>query len=142
MTRAGSVPVATLDESFLSDPQPLYRRLREQGPVCRAVMPRGLNVGLITRYDEAKAALADPSLSKDNHGARELFARHAPQTGRAFAASLSEHMLNSDPPDHTRLRKLVNKAFTARVVDAMRPSQTTSRAYQVDTDRDQCRACI
>lgn len=123
MAGTGAMPVEELDEAFITDPHTVYRRLRQQAPVARAVMPRGLQVWLVTRYEQARAALADPRLSKDTAGAQELFARHAPESSGspAFAESLAAHMLNSDPPDHTRLRTLVNKAFTSRVVESLRP---------------------
>ncbi|WP_329466792.1 hypothetical protein [Streptomyces sp. NBC_01431] len=64
----------------------------------------------MTSYAEAKELLADARLSKD--GAVEKFGRHIglPQ---GPGSALFAHMLNSDPPHHTRLRKLVQKAFTA-----------------------------
>ena len=107
---------------FIQDPHAAYERLRVEAPVRPAITPRGLRVWLVTGYPDAKALLADPRLSKDNARARELFeARTTATGGSAFASSLAAHMLNSDPPDHTRLRKLVNKAFTARTVSRLRP---------------------
>jgi cytochrome P450 len=112
-----------LDHDFFRDPHAAYAWLRTEAPVCPAIMPRGLRVWLVTSYADAKALLADPRLSKDNVRARELFQSRvtATGTGSAFASSLAAHMLNTDPPDHTRLRKLVNKAFTARTVSRLRP---------------------
>ncbi len=81
------------------------------------MFPR-LRVWLVTSYAEAKLLLGDPRLSKDSTRALELF---PPGTAGAYASSLSAHMLSSDPPDHTRLRKLVNKAFTPRTVSRLRP---------------------
>ncbi|HET6501618.1 MAG TPA: cytochrome P450 [Amycolatopsis sp.] len=112
-----------LGGEFVQDPHELYRRLRAEGPVHPVIMPRGLKVWLVTRYAEARAMLADPRLSKDSARARELFQTHATETGNraVFASALVGHMLNADPPDHTRLRKLVNKAFTARTISRLRP---------------------
>jgi cytochrome P450 len=107
-----------LNRAFLADPHGIYRRLREEGPVRPASPERGLRVWLVTRYAEAKELLADPRLSKDSARALELF---PPGTARSHASSLTAHMLNSDPPDHTRLRKLVNRAFTSRTVARLRP---------------------
>ena len=104
---------------FIQDPHSAYERLRVEAPVRPAIMPRGLRVWLVTGYADAKAALSDPRLSKDNTRARELFETQT-ATGSVFASSLAAHMLNADPPDHTRLRKLVNKAFTARTVSRLR----------------------
>ncbi|GAB2973252.1 cytochrome P450 [Amycolatopsis acidiphila] len=109
-----------LDIDFIQDPHAAYERLRVEAPVRPAVMPRGLKVWLVTGYADAKAVLADPRLSKDNKRARQLFEANA-GAGSAFSSSLAAHMLNLDPPDHTRLRKLVNKAFTARTISRLRP---------------------
>ncbi|GII42009.1 cytochrome P450 family protein [Planotetraspora phitsanulokensis] len=107
-----------LNRAFYQDPHSVYRRLRAEGPVIPATVYRGLRVWLVTRYAEAKSLLADPRLSKDARRALELFPAG---TAGAHSSALSFHMLNSDPPDHTRLRTLVNKAFTARTVARLRP---------------------
>jgi cytochrome P450 len=111
----------TLGEDFVQDPHALYRQLRVEGPVRQVAMRRGLPVWMVTRYAEARALLADPRLSKDSKRARELFAQRTTGSGTAMASALTGHMLNTDPPDHTRLRKLVNKAFTLRAVARLRP---------------------
>ena len=111
-----------LDLDFMQNPHTVYDRLRAGAPVRQAVMPRGLRVWLVSGYAEARTLLADPRLSKDNKRIGELFASRITGSGGPAASSLiAEHMLNSDPPDHTRLRKLVNKAFTARTVSRLRP---------------------
>ena len=112
-----------LGEDFLADPHALYRVLRDKRPVARAVTPLGLRVWLVARHADAREALNDPRLSKDGGRFMELLDRHsvAPDKRMAFADSLAGHMLNSDPPDHTRLRKLVNRAFTVRSISRMRP---------------------
>jgi cytochrome P450 len=119
-----------LDEAYVQDPYTLYRRLRTEAPVREVVMPRGLKVWVVTRYADARDALANPALHKDLRSAQHLFDRHrrTASTG-GYGADLSAHMLNSDPPDHTRLRKLVTKAFTMRRVEQLRPrvEQITSQ---------------
>jgi len=115
--------VVELDAGFFADPHDLYARLRAEDPVARARTPVGLPVWLVTRYDDARRALNDPRLAKDATGFARALDRHpVPPEGRAvFAQELSRHMLSSDPPDHTRLRKLVNRAFTMRAIAGMRP---------------------
>jgi cytochrome P450 len=82
-------------------------------------MPDGYPVWVITRYADARAALADPQLIKDW---RTLWPGNAaPDDG---FASLDTHMLSTDPPDHDRLRRLVTKAFTARRIEQLRPCVT------------------
>ncbi|MDT8914382.1 cytochrome P450 [Amycolatopsis sp. PS_44_ISF1] len=98
-------------------------RLRAGGRVCPVSMPRGTPSYLVTGYEDARALLNDPRLSKDANGAYELMtAKIGPEHSMSdFGQSLGAHMLSADPPDHTRLRKLVNKAFTARTVARLRP---------------------
>jgi cytochrome P450 len=116
-----SAPEA-LDAGFIQDPYTLYQRLRTEAPVREVIMPRGLKVWLVTRYAEARDALASPALRKDLRDVRDLFDRHQTKKSTGgFGADLAAHMLNSDPPDHTRLRKLVARAFTMRRVELMRP---------------------
>lgn len=115
-----SAPSVQLDQAFMQDPHAVFARLRANGPVHRVVMPQGMPAWIVSDYAEARAALTDPRLGKDNTRMRELFAQHGNNTVLA-TSSIAAHMLNTDPPDHTRLRKLVNKAFTARSVQHLRP---------------------
>ena len=116
-----STPVA-LGTEFVQDPYSLYRQLRIEAPVREVVMPRGLKVWLVTRYAEAREVLTNPAVHKDLRPVQHLFTRHQTRTSTGdFGAELTAHMLNSDPPDHTRLRKLVAKAFTMRRVELLRP---------------------
>ncbi|MGV9906984.1 cytochrome P450 family protein [Streptomyces sp. NPDC003388] len=114
----GRQPVIELREfgdAFRRDPHPVYARLREQGPVHRvrfAGADSGRLVWLVVGYEEARAALADPRLAKD--------------TARIGSPMLDEekigkYLLVADPPQHTRLRSLVTRAFTMRRVEELRP---------------------
>ncbi|MGY1823212.1 cytochrome P450 family protein [Geodermatophilus sp. SYSU D00079] len=122
-TAPAADPVVELDAAFFADPYALYARLRAERPVARARTPVGLPVWLVTRYDDVRQALTDPRLAKDAGSfARVLGAQPVPAERRAvFAEELTRHMLSSDPPDHTRLRKLVSRAFTVRAIAGMRP---------------------
>ncbi|MEU3777193.1 hypothetical protein AB0F11_29125 [Streptomyces sp. NPDC032472] len=85
----------------------------------RVVMAGGLEAFLVTRYDDALAALSDARLSSDVRDASDTrLLRQLPEVERE---SMLSTMLRSDPPDHTRLRRLVSKAFTARRVAGMQP---------------------
>jgi cytochrome P450 len=85
-------------------------------------MQSGFRPWLVTGYAEVRAALADQRLGKDARRVAELLDRHGLHgSDSLFGQSLSHHMLNSDPPQHGRLRKLVNKAFTPRVIERLRP---------------------
>jgi len=100
------------------DPFPLFARVRELGAVHEVTLADGHRAWLVVGYDAVRAALNDPRLSKDMHAALAtgagLVAEGLP--GPAFA----RHMLSVDPPDHTRLRRLVSGSFSPRRVEALR----------------------
>lgn len=113
----------TFDDATMQDPHPVYRSMRVDEPVLRAVMPSGMKVWLITQYNDVRAALADSRLSKDVDKAKAVLARQGlDATGDTDHAQVAiKHMLNCDPPDHTRLRRLMNQAFTPARVERLRP---------------------
>ncbi|MFB7168251.1 cytochrome P450 [Streptomyces sp. NPDC056242] len=112
-------PLPYADPAFMADPFPFYRQLREDGPVRRAVIAGGIEAWLVTRYEDGLAALSDSRLSSDVRDATDpRLLERLPATERE---SMLRTMLRSDPPDHTRLRRLVSKAFTARRVAELRP---------------------
>ena len=96
---------------FHADPYPFYRRLREQDPVHQT--PMGFWV--LTRYDDCVAALRDPRFGRE-----EFQQMLAAVYGGEDSDRLPRSMLFRDPPDHTRLRALVSKAFTPRTIEQMR----------------------
>ncbi|MGW6014200.1 cytochrome P450 family protein [Streptomyces sp. NPDC055210] len=102
---------------FATDPYPAYAWLREHAPVHRTKLPSGVEAWLVTRYTDAKQALADGRLSKNpaHHDGTEHAKGRTGIPGER-KAELMTHLLNIDPPDHTRLRRLVSKAFTPRRV--------------------------
>lgn len=105
------------DAEFFADPYPVYARLRAEAPVQPVpIGSHGHRVWMITGYAEARAALADPRLSKDT---ARFFADRP--SNRSLASVVSRTMLATDPPDHTRLRRLVTSAFTSRTVQRLRP---------------------
>ncbi|MFH9086685.1 cytochrome P450 [Streptomyces sp. NPDC017673] len=102
---------------FRRDPHAVYAHLRDAAPVCPMRPPHGNETYLITRYEDARTALSDPRLSKDMYGAMDAYRRIFGDS----SVALDDNMLNSDAPKHTRLRRLVNSAFTPRRVAALRP---------------------
>ncbi|WP_306207149.1 cytochrome P450 family protein [Actinoplanes sp. RD1] len=113
------------DPGFRDDPHPRYAEWRAAGPVRRTRLPGGgAEVWLVTRYEEARRALSDPRLSKQR--AETGTVRSAASGNRDV---FGRHMLAFDPPDHTRLRRLVSTAFTARRIEALRP-----RIEQITTE--------
>lgn len=107
------VDLAAMGGEFARDPYRVYAELRALGPVHRVRMPEGADAWLVVGHDEVRAMLNDPRLSKDMRQAAEGFSLPIVAAG--------PHMLNLDPPHHTRLRKLVTKEFTPRRVQAMAP---------------------
>jgi cytochrome P450 len=105
-----------LDPAFIADPYPFYRALREMAPVFKT--PQGF--WLMTRYEDMAFALRDRRFGKDFAG--NMTRRYgSDRMDEPAIANLANTMLVQDPPDHTRLRGLVTKAFTARRVADMRP---------------------
>jgi cytochrome P450 len=102
----------------LDDPFPMFAQVRDLGPVHAVTLADGHGAWLVVSYEEARAALNESRLSKDMHAALAtgsgVVAEGLP--GPAFA----RHMLTVDPPDHTRLRRLVSTAFSVRRVEALR----------------------
>jgi cytochrome P450 len=96
---------------FHADPYPFYRRLREQDPVHRT--PMGFWV--LTRYDDCVAVLRDARFGRE-----EFQQMLSAVYGGEESDRLPRSMLFRDPPDHTRLRALVSKAFTPRTIEQMR----------------------
>lgn len=107
--------------AFLADPYPVYARLREAGPVLWHE-PR--EVFLLTRFEQVHAALRDRRLGRafaHRYTAAE-FGRAEPDARWArWQESERWSLLNLEPPDHTRLRRLVTAVFTPRAVAELRP---------------------
>lgn len=113
---------AVVEELFFTpegraNPYALYHRLRETSPVHRAE----LGMWLLSRYDDCWAAMRDPRLGKDY--APQIEQRFGPDWRQHPSLTAGEHsMLNTTGPEHTRLRKLVIKAFTPRMIEGLKPS--------------------
>ncbi|MEU7582438.1 cytochrome P450 [Streptomyces sp. NPDC041068] len=107
---------------FATDPYPAYAWLRENEAVSKQRLPSGVEAWLVTRYADARQALADQQLSKNPaHHDEPAHAKSKTGIPGERSANLMTHLLNIDPPDHTRLRRLVSKAFTPRRVAEFAP---------------------
>ena len=101
------------------NPFPVFAAVRELGPVHAVTLADGHDAYLVVGYEESRIALNESRLSKDMHAALA--------TGEGVVAeglpgpSFARHMLSVDPPDHSRLRRLVSSAFTPRRVEQLRP---------------------
>ncbi|MFH0180598.1 cytochrome P450 [Streptomyces cacaoi] len=102
-----------LGEEFLRNPHPVYAGLRARGPVHRVRVPEGAEAWLVVGHEACRSALTDPTLSKSW--------RDASPALPLARLSAGENLLSSNPPDHTRLRRLVAKEFTPRRVEALAP---------------------
>jgi cytochrome P450 len=112
-----TVDLLRLSPDFVRDPYPVYAALRAQAPVHRVRTPDGPEIYLVLGHDTCRAALTDPRLSRDWRGSgrlRQII--NADEDDPNLA-----HMSMSDPPDHTRLRRLVTREFTPLRIDALAP---------------------
>jgi cytochrome P450 len=110
--------ITKLGADYFKDPHPLNERLRTEGPIAQVEMPTGFSAWMVTGYDDVRAVLSDERLTKDW---RKLVPAPSAPSEAAPLNDLSVNMLNMDPPDHSRLRKLVSRGFTARRVENLRP---------------------
>jgi pimeloyl-[acyl-carrier protein] synthase len=99
-------------QAFIEDPYPFYARLRAQDPIH---YNRALGVWLVTRYDDVSLMLTDGRLGKQPTDGAKL----APEW--AELTDLPRDLASVDPPDHTRLRSLVAKAFSHSAIEQLRP---------------------
>src|SRR3954454_3551760 len=104
-----TIELADLGADFTADPYPYYATLRELGPVHEVRGADGWRFWLIVGHDECRAAFGDARLVK-NSPVQDDEDR-----------VMGRHLLISDPPHHTRLRRLVSREFTPRRVAALRP---------------------
>ncbi|MER5772448.1 cytochrome P450 [Streptomyces sp. NPDC001985] len=93
---------------------PVYEKLRGRCPVARVELPSGDEGYVVSRYDDVRTVLADPRFSR-----AAMLAEGAPRL--TAAPPMGGSLFTMDPPEHTRLRKLVSRAFTARRVRELRP---------------------
>src|SRR6266542_832885 len=108
------------DPTVRANPYPVYERLRVEDPVRRSP----LGVWIVSRYNDMAPILRDPRFGNDIRKADNLWFFDTPGA-RERMERRSKIMLFSDPPDHTRLRALVSKAFTPKVAEALRARAET-----------------
>ena len=107
------------DPGFQADPYPTYALLRERDPICHRERD-GLELYFLTRYRDIVSLLRHPQFSAARTPS-DMMAPGVPEKFRRLGHLLTQMMLMKDAPDHTRLRGLVNKAFSPRVVQGLRP---------------------
>lgn len=119
---------------FFANPYPIYGRLQTQDPVHWS---DHWQAWVITRYDDVMTILRNPAHFL-NAGRQERLLAQLPREARDELQPLAQHyaqggLINSDPPLHTRLRGLVNKAFTTRAVERLRSQIQAIVNQQIDT---------
>ncbi|MCK1351369.1 cytochrome P450 [Bradyrhizobium sp. CW7] len=105
------------------NPHPLYAELAARGPVVRLRTHLGVEVYGITQWNTAVAVLRDIRFSKSSINMQEALKKSGlsgPGSGFPISGAKSGNLLNTDPPDHTRLRNLVNMAFSPRRIELLR----------------------
>jgi cytochrome P450 len=105
---------------FKANPYPFYARLRIEAPVWRATLRDRRTVWLVTRYEDVARVLKDDTFAKDKLNAMDPEQQTKGPWVPGFLKPLERNMLDLDDPDHTRLRALVSKAFTPRIIGQLR----------------------
>lgn len=121
-----------LGEELISPLHPLYDGLRVEGPPGPARLAPTHPVWIVTRYKDARTVLSHPDVRRDAKQAAELYFQRTGTRRPERGVGLSHHMLNVDPPEHTRMRGLIGKAFTSRQVEALHPYVETVTAGLLD----------
>lgn len=131
MKTEGTNAAARPGPEFSQNPHSFLNSLRDAGPVQRVLLPDGTESWWVTRYEEVLACIGDHKrFSSQVHRAVESSAIQNSQALIRKDPTLRFTMINRDPPDHTRMRKLVVRAFSAQRVDALRP-RIEERARQL-----------
>jgi cytochrome P450 len=105
------------EAAFRADPYPFYARLREEAPVY---VGGARDTFVVTRYDDVSRVLRSPDVSRDIEANARIDESDAVAVARRDRRVGAKTILNLDPPDHTRLRRLVSKAFTPSAVERLR----------------------
>ena len=117
MTDVQSVFFNPLQEGYLENPWPHFAELRDGDPVHESLLTNWF----LFRYADVSSLLRDPGLSVDDEKASIYNEERAAAFDNAFDGERSSSMLGQDAPNHTRLRRLVSKAFTPSAIAALRP---------------------
>jgi cytochrome P450 len=116
-------PIENVDISsaaFKANPYPFFAQLRDVAPVHRITLPDKRAVWLVTRYEDVVTVLKDDRFAKDKRSVLTPDQMAKEPWIPSFLKPIERNMLDTDAPDHTRLRALVHMAFTPRLVENMR----------------------
>ena len=106
--------------AFKANPYPFYARLRAEAPVWSTTLRDRRTAWLVTRYEDVAGVLKDDTFAKDKLNAMDPEQRAKTPWVPGFLKPLERNMLDLDDPDHLRLRALVSKAFTPRLIERLR----------------------
>ncbi|GLY17119.1 cytochrome P450 [Kineosporia sp. NBRC 101677] len=109
-------------------PPAAYRTMREDDPLPQVRIPTGKTPHLVTRYADVRAALADPAVSSDVR----IPAFPAMGAGEQEAAAKARPFIRTDPPEHTRIRRMLVAEFTMRRTEALRPRIRATAERRLD----------
>jgi cytochrome P450 PksS len=124
MTLIATNTLSIFDPAARANPQAVYARMRLANPISAEVGPMSGNTfWFFTRYNDVLAVLKDQRFGKNIREKlpMEIVRRFMPEEPDPMFAIINRHLLELDPPDHTRLRALVHKAFTPRAVQDLQP---------------------
>jgi cytochrome P450 len=113
-------PPDLANPQFKANPYPFYARLRAEAPVWRTTLPDKRVAWLVTRYEDVAGVLRDDTFAKDRLNAMDPEQLRKTPWVPGFLKPLERNMLDLDDPDHARLRALVSKAFTPRLIERLR----------------------
>ena len=116
--RAGNPPIRS-DEEFHQDPYPTYDRIRARGKIVRSYANQGW---LVNGFEEVQQVLREPRLSSDIRRNKFFYSLlRVASNGLDIPLIDKPAMLTRDPPDHTRLRKLVATGFVQNYIQSLAP---------------------
>jgi cytochrome P450 len=113
-------PPDLANPQFKANPYPFYACLRAEAPVWRTMLPDKRVAWLVTRYEDVAGVLRDDTFAKDRLNAMDPEQLRKTPWVPGFLKPLERNMLDLDDPDHARLRALVSKAFTPRLIERLR----------------------
>jgi cytochrome P450 len=121
LARMSEIAVPDLSSPrFKANPHPFYARLCEEAPVWRTTLPDRRTAWFVTRYEDVAGVLKDDAFAKDPLNAQDPKQRAAGPWVPGFLKPLGRNMHDLDDPDRRRLRTLVSKAFTPRLIERLR----------------------
>jgi cytochrome P450 len=136
---AQSPDIDITSSAFKEDPYAVFTDMREHKPIQKVALPGDREAWLITSYDAGDKALRDPRFVKNIRAALtpEEIEKFFPTQVEGQPQMFNQQMLSTDPPDHTRLRSLVNLTFTPRLIEHMRERIQAITDELLDAIQDQ-----